>query len=116
MRDSDGEDDIELYTYEDDDESDKWARLRRIGSFQEPEESTAWQKAAVLRSKLTAFFEKPVERTLPRSNLEAVFDIIAKQQESERVLQRGEQEKDMLSSVRYVKDSCSGMLVIQLCC
>lgn len=105
-RDSDDEDGIELYTFEDscDDEDDKWSRLKRVDSFQESEESRAWQKAAMLRSKLKAFFENPVEksRVQPRRNLEAVLDIMAKQRESERFLQHG--EKDMLSSVGYYKD------------
>ncbi|KAG0602229.1 hypothetical protein M758_10G000100 [Ceratodon purpureus] len=101
--DSDNEEDIELYTYEDssDVEDDKRARLKRFESLQKTEESKSWLKAAMLRSKLNAFFDKPVEKNMarPRRNLEAVFDIIAKQRESERFLQVGEQHNDMLSAV-----------------
>ena len=104
--DSDDEDDIELYTYKDSsDDDDKWAILKRIESFEESEERNAWPKAAMLRSKLTAFFDKPVEKSITRPGkfLETNFDIIAKQRQSEMFLHREGKDKDILSSVGYYK-------------
>jgi len=102
---SNDEDDTELYTCEDssDDEDNNWARLKAIKSFEDSQESNAWQKAAILRSKLIAFFDNPVRKSMaqPRTDSESVFDIMAKQRESERFLRHGEQDKDMLSSVGY---------------
>lgn len=97
-----------MYTYEDssDDEDNNWARLKTIESFERSQESQAWQKAAILRSKLISFFDQPVGKSMaqPRRDSESVFEIMAKQRESERFLQHGEQEKETLSSVGYYKD------------
>lgn len=123
--DRDDEDDSELYTSEDfsDDEDNNWSRLKTVESFEESEENKAWQKAAVLRSKLIAFFDKPVGNSATQSRRDltgGIFDIMAQQRESERFLQHG--DKDMLSPVGYEKDSktlvnfssCRSVLVIQL--
>jgi len=92
-------------TYEDssDDEGNNWARLETIKSFEESHESEAWQNAAILRSKLIAFFDNRVGKSMGQTQTDpkAVFDIVAKPRESERFLRHGEGDKDLLSSVGY---------------
>lgn len=81
-------------------EDDKWVSQEPVRSVGESRESEAWQKVFMLRSKLTSFFHKPVEESMarPRRDSGVVFDIMAKQRESEELSHCFEQEKDMLSA------------------
>lgn len=103
--DSDDEDDTEVDAYEDssDNEGNNWGRIETIKSFEESQDSEAWKNAAILRSKLIAFFDNPVGKGMgqTRTDPEAVFDNMDKPRESERFLRHGEGDKDLLSSVGY---------------
>uniref|UniRef100_A0A7I4AUN7 Uncharacterized protein n=1 Tax=Physcomitrium patens TaxID=3218 RepID=A0A7I4AUN7_PHYPA len=81
-------------------EDDKWVSQEPVRSVGESRESEAWQKVFMLRSKLTSFFHKPVEESMarPRRDSGVVFDIMAKQRESEELSHCFEQEKDLLSA------------------
>ncbi|XP_024395839.2 uncharacterized protein [Physcomitrium patens] len=83
-------------------EDDKWVSQEPVRSVGESRESEAWQKVFMLRSKLTSFFHKPVEESMarPRRDSGVVFDIMAKQRESEELSHCFEQEKDLLSAGR----------------
>lgn len=102
--DSDDENATELYTYEDssDNQDDKHVRIEPTGNLGESRGSEAWQKP-LLKSKSTLSFSNPVRESTanPRRNLEAVFDIMAKQRASDMPLQHSRHEKDLLSAGRY---------------
>lgn len=90
--DSDDEDHNELYTYEDssdEEEDDKWTGPKPTGGFREARESEAWQKAAILKTKIQSLYDNPISTVISRSQQDsgAVFDILAKQREVEKSLE-----------------------------
>lgn len=99
---SDGE---ELYTCEDSrdhDGNDKWTGPEPSGGFLESQESAARKKAALLRTKLQSFFNSPIDSSMTQLPREpgTYYDIIAKQQETERILQQEQRDIEMLSALR----------------